>query len=48
MPEKERGKDTKWQEDKYSFEEDFGENNVGKQDAALFVYDLTLNKINKV
>jgi hypothetical protein len=44
----EKDKDAKWLHDKYTFEEDFGENNTGKQDAALFVYNLDLNKVDRV
>ena len=37
-----------WQEDKYIYEEEFGELLVGKKQAAIFVYDLISNKIQKV
>lgn len=37
-----------WQEDKYLYDEEFGELLVGKKTAALFVYDLKENKIQKV
>jgi hypothetical protein len=46
MPEKEEeGKAKPWQEEKYLYAEEFGELLVGKKTAALFVYDLTLNKV---
>lgn len=45
---KEEKKEEHWQEDKFVYDEEFGELLVGKKTAALFVYDLSENKIKKV
>lgn len=46
--EKEEQKEEHWQEDKFLYDEEFGELLVGKKTAGLFVYDLETNKIQKV
>lgn len=41
-------KDEHWLEDKYVYEEEFGELLVGKKTAGLFVYDIKENKVSRV
>lgn len=43
--EKAERKEELWLEDKYLYDEEFGELLVGKKKAGLFVYDLQTNKI---
>ena len=45
---KEEDKDEHWQEDKFLYRRDFGENLNGKKRAGIFIFDLNENKINQV
>jgi hypothetical protein len=45
---KDEKKEENWQDEKYNYEEDFGELLVGKKKAAIFVYDLISNTCKQV
>ena len=48
MSEEKKDEDAHWLDEKFEYEEDFGELLVGKKRPAIFVYDIAANSIQRV